>query len=758
MTDGPRTKKSIMSRAADSITLEAVVRERIDRWQDGQRPDVAAVLADHPEVRGHKSLLMDLVLAEYALRTAAGDAVSHSDFCDRFPSYRQSIARLLNVQDYLDRCPDFAADDREARWPVSGEEFLGFELVEPLGRGGLARVYLARECDVGRRFVVVKISRHGSGEANALGKVSHSGVMPIHSVKQAEGGEWTLICMPLVGVATGVDLLDAAFAPGAQRNGQLVRRVAEQTKPLTELPASAMQQADKKASDQRPGDETTWNLTYAEAIARLGLQLAEGLAAAHAAGIMHRDIKPSNVLLAWSGRAMLLDFNLATDSNAASGGLGGTLAYMAPERIASLAGGKPEEARRFDPRCDVYSLGAVLYELLIGRLPAQPADADHLPALAYQPWLDCKRLATKAPSVAAGDSSLSAIVLKCLQFDPAGRYASAEEVASDLRAIVERAELPSKRARQSRRAVVAAIAASVGLGAIGGGLWAYIAKGPASAELLYQQALEEYDRGQYDKAVATFSKCLERRSGWPDALFGRGQAQRKLSKWTEARSDFIALKDANAAWSYALAGFCNMRAEDEVAASIDFMDARNAGLQDAGSLLNYARVLTNRQRYRDAINVYTELLSRDAANVLARRNRALTYVACVQNDKIGTLGDQALVDAREYCRRAPDSIEAACCAAIVYGEAARKDKTFEPAAVAHLKDALKKGMPLDVVNSYSLQLRRLVEKLDDETRTSARRDASFRIHFAPAQEPLETANWKAFLNGHGQPKLLARGK
>ena len=89
---------------------------------------------------------------------------------------------------------------------------------------------------------------------------------------------------------------------------------------------------------------------------------------------------------------------------------------------------------------------------------------------------------------------------------------------------------------------------------------------------------------------------------------------------------------------------------------------------------------------------------------------------------------------------------------------ARKDKTFEAAAVAHLKDALKKGMPLDVVNSYSLQLRRLVEKLDDETRTSARRDASFRIHFAPAQEPLETANWKAFLSGHGQPKLLARRK
>src|SRR3954462_5950452 len=136
-----------MSRAADSITLEAVVRERIDRWQDGQKPDVAAVLADHPKLRGQKSLLLDLVLAEYSIRTAAGDAVSHRDFCDRFPTFRQSIAKMLHVQDCLDRCPDFAADEREVRWPVSGEEFLGYELVEPLGRGGLARVYLARECD-----------------------------------------------------------------------------------------------------------------------------------------------------------------------------------------------------------------------------------------------------------------------------------------------------------------------------------------------------------------------------------------------------------------------------------------------------------------------------------------------------------------------------------------------------------------------------------------------------------------------------------
>jgi serine/threonine protein kinase len=301
---------------------------------------------------------MDLVAAEYSIRLAAGEAVGKSAFCERFPAYRQSIAKLLQVQEYLDKCPTFAAKDDPTRWPGPGEEFLGYELVEPLGRGGLARVFLARELELGGRLVVVKISPHGSREANTLGKLSHPSIVPIHSVQHDEGGEWTVICMPLVGVATGIDLLDWAFAAGAERKGALVARVAAETKPLEQAPPNGS-----------PAEEFAWDLPYGEAIARLGLQLAEALEAAHGAGIMHRDIKPSNLLLAWSGRSMLLDFNLSTDASASGQGIGGTLAYMAPELIASVLNDRGEAARRFDRRCDVYSLGAVLYELLTGQTP-----------------------------------------------------------------------------------------------------------------------------------------------------------------------------------------------------------------------------------------------------------------------------------------------------------------------------------------------------------------------------------------------------
>src|SRR6267142_1508550 len=129
-----------MSCSTDSLSLKALVREQIDDWRSGGEPDAAGVLAEHPELRGAKSLVMDLVLAEFNLRTAAGDSIAKSTFCDRFPAYRQSIVKMLEVQEFLDQCPQFAVDDDKTRWPVPGDEFLGYEIVEPLGCGGLARV------------------------------------------------------------------------------------------------------------------------------------------------------------------------------------------------------------------------------------------------------------------------------------------------------------------------------------------------------------------------------------------------------------------------------------------------------------------------------------------------------------------------------------------------------------------------------------------------------------------------------------------
>jgi serine/threonine protein kinase len=737
-----------MNGAQETMTLQALVRERIDRWHEEGEPDAAVMLEEYPELRSRKSLVMDLALAEYSLRTETGSRIGREEFCDRFPTFRQSVARMLDVQDFLDKCPDAAAEEESARWPVLGAEFLGYELVEPLGRGGLARVYLARETKVGGRWVVVKLSRHGSHEAAALGKVAHPSVAPIHSVKHDAAGEWTLICMPLLGVATGIDLLDAAFAAGAERNGALVERVAVETKPLTPLEGSGFRvQGLAETRSEVGGQRSEFeDLSYGEAVARMGLQLGEGLQAAHAAGIMHRDIKPSNILLAWSGRAMLVDFNLATDAGAATGGFGGTPAYMAPEILASVVDGRGEDARHFDPRCDVYSLGAVLYELLVGRLPAAPMNAEKLSPVAYRPWLECKRASVEVPADAGIDSRLMAIVLKCLEFDPAGRLGSAAEVAEALRAFLDHAARPRRTRKVRRRAV---LAAAVMLLVIGGGAWAYVGSRPETVEQLYQRGLADYERGKYEEAVSTFTQCLERRSGWPDALFGRGQALLKLEKWNDARSDFMALKEADPAWASAFAGYCSLQTKDYSGAFGNFLDAHRRGLRNAPFLMNYARVEMVRQHHSEAVKRYSEILEVEPTNIEAIRSRALALHWMVVNDREKIPSEQAFQDLDAYRRLASGSFEPALLGAILYGEAARKNSAYQPQAISFLADALQKGMPAGVAELYPAQIKRQLPFVDGQLLMSARRDTGYRFRPGLEQPLPENANWSAFRTRFG---------
>ncbi len=108
---------------------------------------------------------------------------------------------------------------------------------------------------------------------------------------------------------------------------------------------------------------------YVDGIVHPGVQLAEALAYTHSQGILYRDLKPSNVLLAPSGKPMLLDFNLSCDVQFDVNRVGGTLPYMPPEQIRDVRMPPADGRLTGDPRSDVFSLGVILYELLAGRLP-----------------------------------------------------------------------------------------------------------------------------------------------------------------------------------------------------------------------------------------------------------------------------------------------------------------------------------------------------------------------------------------------------
>ncbi len=164
------------------------------------------------------------------------------------------------------------------------------------------------------------------------------------------------------------------------------------------------------------------------AVARFGIQMAEGLAAAHKQGILHRDLKPGNIGLTAEGSVKLLDFGLAkllksdaedvTQSMTAPGLAKGTLAYMAPEQL---------RGENVDLRVDIYAAGSTLYEMATGKRP-HPQEIGPLliNAILNQPPVPPSSLNR---SVSAG---LEAIILKALEKDPDQRYKSAQDLALDL--------------------------------------------------------------------------------------------------------------------------------------------------------------------------------------------------------------------------------------------------------------------------------------------------------------------------------------
>ena len=191
-----------------------LVSAAISNWRNGETPDAAAFLKAHPHLADQKSLVLDLAYEEYCLRKEQGETVAANEFCDKFPDQRLSLARLIDVHDYLDQHPEAAPVDAPLAWPKAGDVFLGFEIERKLGSGAFARVYVARDLSLGNRPVVLKIAPTDTSEAMTLGRLLHDNIVPVNSVQHDEPTRLTAICMPYQGEATLVDLLEAAFKGG----------------------------------------------------------------------------------------------------------------------------------------------------------------------------------------------------------------------------------------------------------------------------------------------------------------------------------------------------------------------------------------------------------------------------------------------------------------------------------------------------------------------------------------------------------------
>ena len=313
----------------------------------------------------------------------------------------------------------------------------GYEILKELGRGGMGVVFLARQPGLGR-FVALKQLLSGKlaspeelmrfrREAEALARLDHPNIVRVY-----DSGE-----------QDNIPYLALEYVPGTT--------LAER------LRAGPI--------DLRAGVE-------------LLLAVTRGVEYSHSAGILHRDLKPGNILLQFNpaepdglGTPRITDFGLARPidlvSQTLSGTLIGTPAYMAPEQITGASGGGA-------PMADIFSLGAILYEILTGRPPFRGQNV--IETLDLVRTMIPVAPAKITPSI---PRDLEAICLKCLEKSPTRRYSSTTELAEDLWHFLNGEELNRKRRKddsdwfglRSRRSllIVGGLIATVGLAA--GAAW-----------------------------------------------------------------------------------------------------------------------------------------------------------------------------------------------------------------------------------------------------------------------------------------------
>ena len=277
----------------------------------------------------------------------------------------------------------------------SGTRIAQYEIVSSIGAGGMGEVYRARDSRLGRDVAIKVMAPHIAAdpemrrrfetEARAVAVLSHPSILSIYELAIAEGRPLAVM-----------ELLEGQNLRDRLKQGLIAWREAVE----------------------------------------LGAEIAEGLAAAHAKGVIHRDLKPENIFLTTDGHVKILDFGLAlhrldtpedspdgpTMAHTAQGVVMGTFGYMSPEQVTG---------ERVDGRSDIFAVGCLLYEMLTGRRLFTGSTAQEVIAnLLHEALPDLSAFDPLAPK------ELQQIVARCAARDPARRFESAHDLAMALRALL----------------------------------------------------------------------------------------------------------------------------------------------------------------------------------------------------------------------------------------------------------------------------------------------------------------------------------
>ena len=360
----------------------------------GEKHAVESVLAENVVDQDNEDLVVELIYNEFLIREELGLELDVDEYFSRFPQFRERVGNLLSIHSALesgelDANAQSEGNRTAAVQRLSPGDWIGpYELEQLLGRGGMGLVFKSRHSGL-NRVVALKILRQSianpqelrrfMAEARTVAKLQHPNVVQVFETDIFES--FPFIALEYMSGGT----LEQNLKPG----------------PMPARSAAIMM-----------------------------VELANAIQFAHDEGVIHRDLKPGNVLLSENGTPKIADFGLAKRYGGSveeapvtmteTGAILGTPGYMSPEQAR---GDKSD----IDSRTDIYGLGAILYQMLTGQPPfTGETPLDTLQNIQSIDPVSPSKLNPQLPR------DLVTICLKCLEKEPARRYASAAELAADL--------------------------------------------------------------------------------------------------------------------------------------------------------------------------------------------------------------------------------------------------------------------------------------------------------------------------------------
>ncbi len=381
------------------------------------------------------------LIEELSAKIEGGEVVDLQAYIAAHPAHADELHRLIPTLLLLAdlsrsgtaSIPPIVADGPDNETPGT----LGdFRILREVGRGGMGIVYEAEQISLHRRvalkvlpFAATMDPRHlqrFKNESLAAASLEHPHIVPVYAV----------------GCERGVHYYAMKYI-----EGQSLAEVIDEVRKAKESHHRGIENTEKKQNTKISSSLCSLCLCgspdFFKSVAELGIQAAEALEHAHSLGIVHRDIKPANLMIDGHGARWITDFGLARTAADAgltmTGDVLGTLRYMSPEQALAKHG-------LVDHRTDIYSLGVTLYELLTGTPAISGKDREEI---LNRITLEDSHPPRSFDSTIPRD--LETIVLKAMAKTPSERYATARELADDLRRFLDSQPIRARRASLTQR-------------------------------------------------------------------------------------------------------------------------------------------------------------------------------------------------------------------------------------------------------------------------------------------------------------------